>query len=119
MLNPDRSWSIARRSRSVLLAVSLAALAYSLRSAAQAPATTPAQSAPAQGAPAQAPAQASTERRASQKPPATVTAQSYSAEQIQAGQPLFAARCGFCHGRDTAGGETGPDLTRSTLVAED
>jgi cytochrome c oxidase cbb3-type subunit 3 len=38
---------------------------------------------------------------------------------VQAGRSLFAAQCGFCHGRDTAGGETGPDLTRSILVAED
>jgi len=35
------------------------------------------------------------------------------------GQTLFAARCGFCHGRDAAGGETGPDLTSSTLVRDD
>ena len=27
--------------------------------------------------------------------------------------------CGFCHGRDALGGETGPDLTRSALVASD
>jgi cytochrome c oxidase cbb3-type subunit III len=27
--------------------------------------------------------------------------------------------CGFCHGRDAAGGESGPDLTRSALVAAD
>ena len=40
-------------------------------------------------------------------------------EQIQAGEPRFASQCGFCHGRDAAGGETGPDLTRSKLVAED
>jgi cytochrome c oxidase cbb3-type subunit 3 len=38
---------------------------------------------------------------------------------VQRGQGLFAASCGFCHGRDAMGGETGPDLTRSTLVAED
>lgn len=56
---------------------------------------------------------------ASKKPPATVTRQSYPPEQIQAGQTRFAAQCGFCHGRDAAGGEAGPDLTRSTLVAED
>ncbi len=56
---------------------------------------------------------------ASQRPPQTVTAQTYPPEQVQAGEPLFVARCGFCHGRDAAGGETGPDLTRSTLVAED
>lgn len=59
------------------------------------------------------------QRTASQKPPQTVTPQTYPAEQIQAGVPLFASRCGFCHGRDAAGGETGPDLTRSVLVAED
>ena len=27
--------------------------------------------------------------------------------------------CAFCHGRDAGGGESGPDLTRSKLVAED
>ncbi len=27
--------------------------------------------------------------------------------------------CAFCHGRDAAGGETGPDLTRSKLVLAD
>jgi cytochrome c oxidase cbb3-type subunit 3 len=56
---------------------------------------------------------------ASQRPPQTVTPQSYPPEQVRAGQPLFSAHCGFCHGRDTAGGESGPDLTRSVLVAED
>src|SRR5438093_757140 len=56
---------------------------------------------------------------ASQRPPKTVTPQSYPPEQVRAGQPLFSAHCGFCHGRDTAGGESGPDLTRSLLVAED
>jgi cytochrome c oxidase cbb3-type subunit 3 len=59
------------------------------------------------------------EQTASQRPPRDVTPQSYPPEQVRAGQPLFSARCGFCHGRDAAGGETGPDLTRSTLVAED
>lgn len=56
---------------------------------------------------------------ASQRPPGTVTPQTYPPELIQRGQTLFAANCGFCHGRDAMGGETGPDLTRSTLVAED
>ena len=56
---------------------------------------------------------------ASRRPPQTSTSQSYSPELIQAGQSRFGSQCGFCHGRDTAGGETGPDLTRSTLVAED
>src|SRR5262245_3892411 len=53
------------------------------------------------------------------KPPATRTPQTYAADVVRAGQALFVARCGFCHGRDAAGGESGPDLTRSTLVAED
>jgi cytochrome c oxidase cbb3-type subunit 3 len=56
---------------------------------------------------------------ASQKPPATVTPQAYPPEAVQQGQVLFASFCGFCHGRDAMGGETGPDLTRSPLVAED
>jgi len=56
---------------------------------------------------------------ASQRPPQTASPQTYPAEQIQAGQGRFASQCGFCHGRDAAGGETGPDLTRSELVAAD
>src|SRR5579862_7737313 len=56
---------------------------------------------------------------ASQAPPPTKTPQTYPAELISAGEARFVSECGFCHGRDTAGGETGPDLTRSKLVAED
>jgi cytochrome c oxidase cbb3-type subunit 3 len=59
------------------------------------------------------------ESPASQKLPPTKQAQSYPEEQIQAGQTRFISQCGFCHGRDAAGGEAGPDLTRSALVAED
>ncbi|HEX4998900.1 MAG TPA: c-type cytochrome [Terriglobia bacterium] len=56
---------------------------------------------------------------ASQRPPRSTTPQTYAPELISAGQVRFASQCGFCHGRDAAGGETGPDLTRSALVAED
>src|SRR5437867_4420423 len=56
---------------------------------------------------------------ASQPGPRTVTPQAYPVEQIQAGAVRFSSECGFCHGRDAAGGESGPDLTRSRLVAED
>jgi cytochrome c oxidase cbb3-type subunit 3 len=35
------------------------------------------------------------------------------------GGPVFLQQCAFCHGRDAAGGEDGPDLTRSKLVAAD
>ena len=56
---------------------------------------------------------------ASQRPPQTATPQKYPPEQIAAGREAFAGQCGFCHGRDTAGGAGGPDLTRSELVAND
>src|SRR4249919_1965558 len=77
-----------------------------------APATPPAQAPPAQGGGRQG-------SPASQRPPQTVTQQAYSPEQVRTGQVLFVSQCGFCHGRDAMGGETGPDLTRSELVAED
>lgn len=51
--------------------------------------------------------------------PKTLTTQTYPAAQVQAGELRFAAQCGFCHGRDATGGESGPDLTRSELVAQD
>src|SRR5262245_42779573 len=35
------------------------------------------------------------------------------------GESLFAAQCGFCHGRDATGGQSGPDLTDSDLVGQD
>jgi len=56
---------------------------------------------------------------AAQRPPQTATPQTYPEEQVNAGRGLFTAQCGFCHGRDAMGGETGPDLTRSELVASD
>src|SRR5579871_17790 len=45
--------------------------------------------------------------------------QTFPAEQVKAGESLFVQQCAFCHGRDTGGGEDGPDLTRSKLVADD
>ena len=56
---------------------------------------------------------------ASVRPAAPATPQSFSREQVEAGRTRFAAQCGFCHGRDAAGGESGTDLTRSALVAAD
>ena len=47
------------------------------------------------------------------------TESKYPAELVEQGATLFQQRCAFCHGRDAAGGETGPDLTRSKLVASD
>jgi cytochrome c oxidase cbb3-type subunit 3 len=56
---------------------------------------------------------------ASTRPPQTKTSQTYPADQVQAGQARFISQCALCHGRDAGGTDTGPDLTRSTLVSED
>jgi len=106
-----------------LLATSAIVLSHAQQPASS-PTPAPAQQPPAQQppAPAQPPAgrgRATQGSPASQKPPATVTPQAYPPEIVQQGQVLFASFCGFCHGRDAMGGETGPDLTRSLLVAED
>ena len=41
------------------------------------------------------------------------------AVNVDSGASLFIQQCGFCHGRDAGGGESGPDLTSSKLVAAD
>jgi cytochrome c oxidase cbb3-type subunit 3 len=48
-----------------------------------------------------------------------LSAQTFPAAQVEAGQNLFLEKCAFCHGKDTGGGEDGPDLTRAKLVGED
>lgn len=97
----------------VAAALFLSITGFAVRPAAQAP---PAGRAGGPPPASQGPPRA--ESPASQRPP-QAPPQSYPAEQIEAGRVLFSAQCGFCHGRDAMGGETGPDLTRSTLVAED
>src|SRR5579863_846015 len=54
-----------------------------------------------------------------QPPTPSKPVQAYPAELVKAGESLFVQQCAFCHGRDTGGGEDGPDLTRSKLVADD
>jgi cytochrome c oxidase cbb3-type subunit III len=61
----------------------------------------------------------STASPASQPRPKSATKQTYTADQIREGEVRFGSHCGFCHGKDAAGGESGPDLTRSELVAQD
>lgn len=51
------------------------------------------------------------------KPSSSVPAS--QSKQVKMGASVFQQNCAFCHGRDAAGGETGPDLTRSKLVAQD
>ena len=46
-------------------------------------------------------------------------APTYAPALVEAGKSLFQQNCAFCHGRDAGGGETGPDLTQSKLVADD
>ena len=38
---------------------------------------------------------------------------------VERGQKTFVARCGFCHGSNANGGESGPDLVRSVLALDD
>jgi cytochrome c oxidase cbb3-type subunit 3 len=42
-----------------------------------------------------------------------------SAAVLSSGKALFLEKCAFCHGPDGAGGESGPDLTRSAVVDAD
>jgi cytochrome c oxidase cbb3-type subunit III len=41
------------------------------------------------------------------------------AAAAERGSKLYAASCSFCHGAKATGGDTGPDLVRSTLVLHD
>ncbi len=40
-------------------------------------------------------------------------------EAVDRGQRLFVSNCGFCHGTNAQGGNSGPDLVRSVLVLHD
>jgi cytochrome c oxidase cbb3-type subunit 3 len=53
------------------------------------------------------------------KPKASAASKTYPPELVQKGAAQFRQDCSFCHGRDAGGGESGPDLTRSKLVAAD
>jgi len=65
-----------------------------------------------------APAPAAAKPVAAVQPP-SASAMHAAPTTIRAGSALFQQNCAFCHGRDAAGGESGPDLTRSKLVATD
>ena len=43
----------------------------------------------------------------------------YDPAAVDRGQKAFASACGFCHGANAKGGESGPDLLRSVLVLDD
>lgn len=61
----------------------------------------------------------STQNSASTKRRKPGESKNYPPSLVQQGAALFRQDCSFCHGRDATGGETGPDLTRSKLVAAD
>src|SRR5205809_690705 len=61
----------------------------------------------------------STQSPASQPRPKSATSQNYTADQIREGEVRFGSQCVCCHGKGAAGGESGPDLTRAELVAQD
>jgi cytochrome c oxidase cbb3-type subunit 3 len=43
----------------------------------------------------------------------------YDPAAVDRGQKAFVSACGFCHGANAKGGESGPDLLRSVLVLDD
>jgi mono/diheme cytochrome c family protein len=43
----------------------------------------------------------------------------YDAATLERGKAAFVSQCGFCHGSNARGGESGPDLIRSPLVRND
>ncbi len=44
---------------------------------------------------------------------------SFDPKAVERGQQAFSAQCGFCHGANAKGGESGPDLIRSVIVLDD
>jgi cytochrome c oxidase cbb3-type subunit III len=52
-------------------------------------------------------------------PASAQAAKRSSLSEPERGKQTFARHCSFCHGRDADGGESGPDLTSSRLVARD
>jgi len=43
----------------------------------------------------------------------------FDQEAVERGRELLVAQCGFCHGSNARGGQSGPDLTRSAIVQDD
>ena len=43
----------------------------------------------------------------------------YDAATLERGKTAFVSHCGFCHGSNAKGGESGPDLVRSVVVIDD
>jgi mono/diheme cytochrome c family protein len=101
--------------RSLRLAGGAAILAFGpLILAAQPPAAAPAS--PAEPAAQAAP---NTEQRPVRRHRPGDPYPDYDAASVERGQSQFVSTCGFCHGSNAKGGETGPDLLRSVVVLDD
>ena len=82
--------------------------AASLLISAQAPSPAPAQK---NAPPAQTPPRRAADFLAIGAPPDPAA--------VARGQKIFVPTCGFCHGTNATGGESGPDLVRSVIVLHD
>src|SRR5579864_5136616 len=69
--------------------------------------------------PAQTPAPATGRPPAPQRRNFLISRDVPDAAAVERGQKLFVAQCGFCHGSNANGGETGPDLIRSAVALDD
>jgi cytochrome c oxidase cbb3-type subunit III len=56
---------------------------------------------------------------AAQTRPSKPPSQPAPSARVERGKSLFGQNCAFCHGREGGGGESGPDLMNSDLVASD
>ena len=108
----SRTEYFRRIAYSVALAAGVCAIQWWPRAAAQAP--------PRTQTPNQTPAQTSARAQVTVGSQGSLPEHAaFTKQQAETGGALFQQNCPFCHGRDAMGGETGPDLTRSKLVASD
>jgi cytochrome c oxidase cbb3-type subunit III len=56
---------------------------------------------------------------AAQQPAPAQSVPGFDQEAVERGRELLVAQCGFCHGSNARGGQSGPDLTRSAIVQDD
>jgi cytochrome c oxidase cbb3-type subunit III len=71
--------------------------------------------------PAQTAPRGQTPSRPAQKPATSRRGgyPAYDEAAVERGKTQFVSTCGFCHGANAKGGESGPDLLRSVLVLDD